>query len=189
MAKSILNVVMQGASGKIGKTLVFRQMRNGETVISNRPKKRTVPLTIAEEEHRERFLEASYLAKRLAKDPVFGPQYLAKAAPGQSAYTVAMTDCLLPPQIKAINVDGYGGTAGDTITIRAIDNFKVTEVKLRILDASDMLLEAGSATLDENDLNWIYQVTAPNFTLAGTKVEVTAIDVPGNKTVETVTIV
>jgi hypothetical protein len=189
MAKSILNVVMQGASGKIGKTLVFRQMRNGETVISNRPKQRSVPLTPGEVAHREKFLEASYLAKRLTKHPVFGPQYLAMAAPGQSAYTVAMADCLSAPQIKAINADDYTGAVGDIITIRAIDNFKVNEVKLRILDAIDNLIEEGAAVLDEHDLDWVYTASVANPSLAGIKIEVTASDIPGNIAVDTVTIV
>lgn len=188
MAKSILNVVMQGASGKIGKTLVFRQLRNGETVIANRAKPRSTPPTAEEAATRERFLEATYLAKRLAKDPVLRPQYLAIAAPGQSAYIMAMADCLNPPQIKAINGDNYGGMVGDEITIRAIDNFKVNEVKVRILDTSDNLIEEGLATLGENKLDWIYQVSVSNLSLTGTIIEATATDVPGNKTIETVMI-
>ncbi len=188
MAKSILNVVMQGASGKIGKTLVFRQLSNGETVIANRPKPRTKPLSANEEAHRERFLYATYLAKKLINDQVLGPLYLTKAQPGKSAYTVALTDCLSSPKIKGIYLQQYFGEIGNTISIRAIDDFMVDSVKVRILAANNTVIEQGYATLDEMGADWNYVATATNASLDGTKVEVTAIDIPRNETVETATI-
>lgn len=189
MAKSFLNVVMQGASGKIGKTLVFRQMRSGETVIANRPKPSDLPLTPGKQAFREKFLNATYLAKKVLHDPMFGPQYLAKKRPGQGAYTVAMKDCLTPPKIMGIFLEGYNGAVGDIISIRATDDFMVTTVKLRILKADDTLIEQGTASLDEFGIDWIYVATVANNPLAGTKVEVTARDIPGNETVEVATII
>lgn len=180
---------MQGASGKIGKTLVFRQMRNGETVIANRPKQRTVPATPGEVVNREKFINASYLAKKLQHDPTHGPQYRAKKEGGKSAYMFAMGDCLTPPKIMGIFLEGYNGAVGDIISIRATDDFMVTTVKLRILKADDTLIEQGTASLDEFGIDWIYVATVANNPLAGTKVEVTARDIPGNETVEVATII
>lgn len=57
------------------------------------------------------------------------------------------------------------------------------------LDARDNLIEEVLAALEENDLNWIYPVSAPNLSVAGTKIEAIAADVPGNETVETITII
>ncbi len=188
MAKSILNVVMQGASGKIGKTLVFRQLQNGETVIANRPKPRVKPLSSAEEAHRERFLDASFAAKRLSQHPTWGPQYLAKTEPGKSAYTVAITDCLTSPTIKEIILDDYSGTIGDVISVRAIDDFNVQTVRVRIMKADNTLLEEGFAVLSDEDLNWNYVATLANASIAGTTIEVIASDIPGNKTVKAVII-
>ncbi len=167
MAKSILNVVMQGASGKIGKTLVFRQLQNGETVIANRPKPRVKPLSSAEEAHRERFLDASF---------------------AKSAYTVAITDCLTSPTIKEIILDDYSGTIGDVISVRAIDDFNVQTVRVRIMKADNTLLEEGFAVLSDEDLNWNYVATLANASIAGTTIEVIASDIPGNKTVKAVII-
>ena len=120
MAKSNLNVVMQGASGKIGKTLVFRQSKTGETNIANRAMPRTGAATTKEVAVREKFLNATYTAKRLQHDPVHGPQYLAKATKGKSAYLMAMGDCLNPPKIKGIFLEGYTGAIGSEITVRAM---------------------------------------------------------------------
>jgi len=189
MAKSIQNVVMQGASGKIGKTLVFRQLSNGETVIANRAKPRgKKPLTPAQEAFRYRFQNAAYMAKIFSQDPILRPRYLAKAKPGQSAYSMALKDCLTAPQIKGINLDAYNGTIGSLISIRAVDDFKVASVRVRILKANDILIEKGFATLNDNGLDWTYVATVANTPPAGTKVEVTVSDVPGNETVEVATI-
>ena len=189
MAKSHLNVVMQGASGKIGKTLVFRQMSNGETVIANRSKPRTAPATPAEEATRERFINASYLAKKLQHDPTYGPQYQEKREPGKSTYMVAMADCLTSPKIKGIFLKEYTGAIGGTISVRAIDDFMVTSVKLRIFNAVGTQIEEGMANLDDIGLEWVYVATVTNHPIAGTRVEVTVGDIPGNETVGVVTII
>lgn len=187
MAKSNLNVVMQGASGKIGKLLVFRQQHDGETVIANRPKKSSRPLHPNLAATRNKFQSAIYKAKRLVKDPMYGPMYEAKKKPGTSAYLAAMADCLNAPQIKEIFLENYTGQIGDLITIYAIDDFMVASVNVRIL-VSDELIEEGAAALDAHGLDWVYTASALNNTLSSTVIEVTARDIPGNKTVETVNI-
>jgi len=100
MAKLINNTVMQGVSGIIGKTLIFRQMKNGTTVIAMRPKPRTKPITPAEAATHQRFKEAAHIAKKRSQDPILRAQYLAKAKPGQSAYLVALTEYLNTPKTK-----------------------------------------------------------------------------------------
>ena len=189
MAKSIQNVVMQGASGKIGKTLVFRQMSNGDTVIANRAKPRNAPPTPNQEAHKTKFQDAISLAKKLAKDPILRPQYLAKANLGQTAFNMAVKDCLNGPKIKGIYLDSYDGAIGSLISIRAVDDFKVASVKLRILKANNSLLEHGLAIPNDNGLDWTYIATVNNNSPSGTKIEVTASDVPGNETVEIITFI
>ena len=187
MAKSNLNVVMQGASGKIGKTLVFRQQHDGETIIANRPKKSSLTPHPTITATRNKFQNATYRAVRLLKDPMYGPMYDAKKKPGKSAYLTAMTDCLTPPQIKKILLENYAGQIGDLITIYAIDDFMVTAVKVRILSL-DEVIEEGSAQLDVHGLDWVYTASALNNSMSNTIIEVTAYDIPGNRTVETVNI-
>jgi len=103
MAKLIKNTVMQGVSGIIGKTLIFRQMKNGTTVIAMRPKPRTKPITPAEAATHQRFKEAAHIAKKRIQDPILRAQYLARAKPGQSAYLVALTEYLNTPKTKQEN--------------------------------------------------------------------------------------
>jgi len=117
MAKLINNPLMQGVSGKIGKTLIFRQMKNGTTVIAMRPKPRTKPITPAEAATHQRFKEAAHIAKKRSQDPILRAQYLAKAKPGQSAYLVALTEYLNTPKTKQENLENPNIHAKKTLNI------------------------------------------------------------------------
>lgn len=176
---------MQGASGKIGKTLVFRQAENGETIIANRAKKSRKPPHPKQLESIDKFTVAAYIAKIYAKDPILGPQYAEKGKKLQkTAYNMAMQDCLRPPIIKTVDLGHYSGAIGSIIVVRAVDDFKVTSVTVKIIAANETVIEQGYATFQEGGLDWVYVATTANATLSGTKVEVTAADTPGNQTVQ-----
>ena len=69
---------------------------------------------------------------------------------------------------------------GDKISIRVIDDFKVEWVRLIIKDSADNMIEEGEAVLSGNQVDWIYTATALNPNLAGTKLIISAADIPGN---------
>ncbi len=190
MAKSILNVVMQGASGKIGKMLVFRQTRNGETVIAIRGKKRSTPPTAKEQAVRERFREAAYTAKMLVKDPIYGPRYLAIAKEqGKTAYIIAMKDCLTNPKINLVRVNGNNSEVGEAIVVRDIEDFNVASVRVNILKANYTVIEQGFATVENNNLlDRVYLTRSKIASYSGSNVNVSANNIHGNETVKTVTI-
>ncbi len=155
MAKSILNVVMQGASGKIGKMLVFRQTRNGETVIAIRGKKRSTPLSAKEEAVRERFREAAHTAKILAKDPVYGAVYRAKAKEqGKTAYILAMKDCLTSPNTKSTKLHAHNGEIVEASVVPVIEDLKAAPIKLRMLKANNTVIEHGLAAVENKKPRW-----------------------------------
>jgi hypothetical protein len=80
-----------------------------------------------------------------------------------------------------MKTDGYTGKINDAIIIKATDDFKVAAVTVTINLPSGVLLESGSAAYDANAMMWKYTATKANTTLAGTKIKVTAIDVPKNE--------
>jgi len=146
MAKLINNPLMQGASGIIGKTLIFRQMKNGTTVIAMRPKPRTKPITPAEAATHQRFKEAAHKAKKRAQDPILRAQYLAKAKPGQSAYLVALTEYLNTPKtLENPNIDdkktlNIPNKLNITISKNAVKNRnKISPLKHKIKPLKDKL--------------------------------------------------
>jgi len=115
---------MQGVSGIIGKTLIFRQMKNRTTVIAMRPKPRTKPITPAEAATHQRFKEAAHIAKNRIQNPILRAQYLAKAKPGQSAYLVALTEYLNAPKTKQEDLENPNTDAKKTIN--TLNKLKIT---------------------------------------------------------------
>jgi len=85
-----------------------------------------------------------------------------------------------PPVVKTIGTSAYTGVIGSTITIRAVDDFRVTGVLVEIFATSGTLLEKGNAMQLTNGVDWIYTATLANATLTGSKINAIATDVPGN---------
>ena len=117
---------------------------------------------------------------------MFWQQVLAK--PGTSAYNLALADYCKEPEITLLDTTSYQGQVGDQIKVKAIDNFRVTEVKVSIYDATDVLIESSLAVISTNNIDWIYEATTLNGNLVGTKVTAEAKDTPGHIKAETVII-
>ena len=86
-----------------------------------------------------------------------------------------------PPVVKFINTVEYSGAVGDKIVARAIDDYRVTKVRMEIYAANGALLEAGNAQQNMNGLDWTYTTTTSNSALVGSKIKVIATDVPANE--------
>lgn len=181
MAKSRNNVVMRGASGKVGNMLVFRQ-KAGSTIIADVPK--INPDRVPTDDQlsvQERFTDAAFYAKRAISDPDLKERYQQKAKPGQSAYNVAFKDYLTDPEIRRVFTDGYMGAIGDEITIRVRDVLEVKQVHVDIVDGNGVAIEDGLAVAtDETATEWIYTATAANETLTGSAITITLVNTPGN---------
>ncbi|RZJ88603.1 MAG: hypothetical protein EOO20_13220 [Chryseobacterium sp.] len=189
MAKSENNEVMFGARGKVGNLVVFKNFGNNQTVISKRPRRPENPVYTAKQiEVKQKFREAVVYAKGVIGNPDLATIYQPFAKPGKSVYNLALANYCKAPQIILIDTANYQGQIGEQIRVRAIDNFKVTEVRVSVYDAADVLLESGLAILSANNIDWIYDATTLRSTLAGTKITAEAKDTPGNTTLETVAI-
>jgi hypothetical protein len=106
-----------------------------------------------------------------------------------SAYLVAMSDYLKAPEVKSVDTTGYTGAVGQSIIVKATDDFQVRVVNVIIEDAAGNELERGAAVTTEDILfGWLYTTTAVNPALAGTKVIVSVSDVAGNRTEKTFTL-
>lgn len=189
MAKSENNEVMFGARGKIGNLVVFKNFGSNQTVISKRPR-RPENLVYTEKQIlvKQKFREAVLYAKGVLSTPDLMAIYQPFTKPGISVYNLALADYCKAPEISLVDAANYQGQIGDQIRVKAIDNFAVTEVKVSIYDATDVLIESGLATLSANNIDWIYASTVLNSNLSGTKITAEAKDTPGNVTAETVTI-
>lgn len=191
MAKIKDNLLVRGASGKVGKQFVYRK-RGDDTFITRMPTtdKNAKP-TQQQEKIRDLFTAASGYATGAISDPKLKAEYQKKAKTnaGRTAYNVAFRDFLKAPVVKSVDTSMYKGTAGTTIVIDARDDFRVAEVTVSIKTAAGVLVEEGNAILNPKfRYEWIYTATQNNAALNGSIILATAKDLPGNKGTMEVTI-
>jgi hypothetical protein len=184
MAKIKDNLLVRGASGKVGKQFVYRK-RGDDTFITRMPTtdKNAKP-TAQQEKVRDLFASAAGYATGAISDTKLKAEYQkkAKTKAGRTAYNVAFRDYLKAPVVKSIDTSMYKGTAGTTIVIDARDDFRVVEVFVSIKTAAGVLVEEGNAILNPINRNeWFYKATQNNAALNGSIIQATAKDLPGNK--------
>ncbi len=148
-------------------------------------KRKERPQTPKQEAHGERFKEAAGYASGQIEDPQSRALY-AKKIDGKkkrTAFQVALSDYIQKPEVKSIDARTYNGSPGSTVVVKATDDFMVTKVTVAITGADGALIEKGDATLVRvNSTYWSYTATVSNPSVAGTTIQATAFDRPGNAT-------
>ena len=185
MAHADNSIITGKFKGSLGKELVFREWE-GKTVVAKSPKARNGDPTLAQAEIQEKFLLASRYAKAVTKsaDQNLAQAYASALRPRQNVYSRALEDFMSPPVVKLIDTRGYKGAAADRIVTRAVDDFRVTGVRVEIYAADGILLEAGNAAQNINGIDWTYTATQANPApsgLTGSRIKAIASDVPGNE--------
>ena len=178
MAKSLNNIVMHGASGKLGNQIVFRQGKGGQTIIAVKPAAaRTFNPT--QLTHQEAFRQAIAYAKSAKEDPT----YITKAqGTTMSAFNAAVADWFNKPEVLLIDAGDWTGSIGQTIRVKAIDDTLVTNVHVAIVDSvNNTVLEEGDATQIDG-LWWSYTTTTQVSIEAQPRIVAAAQDLPGNST-------
>ncbi|MGV8134119.1 MAG: hypothetical protein AB2L20_02805 [Mangrovibacterium sp.] len=184
MGESKKNLATDGLMGQVG-NFVFRRRRvDGKIFVSRHPGEQEAEPTEAQLSVREKFQQAAIYGRAAVSNPETKAEYAAAAKPGQSAYNVAVADFFRAPDIEEVDLSAYAGQVGDVIRIKATDNFKVQQVKVRIENADASLIEEGQAAADADGRSWTYTATAVNESLTGDKITVTATDRPQNVTRE-----
>ncbi|WP_199119368.1 hypothetical protein [Pedobacter sp. ASV28] len=180
MAVNRNNVVVEGASGKFGRNLVFRQ-RKQVTVMAAvptiNPDRVYTDKQIAQ---RFRFMEASMYGVGAIADPELKAAYLAKAKGNQTAYNMAFKDFLTSPVLHQVDWSRYNGEVGDTLVCRITDILAVVSVKVSLYDADGVLVEEGLAVQSALKLDWVYTATVAHTPVVGTMVVVQMTDTPQN---------
>jgi hypothetical protein len=113
--KTVLHPMFEEVSGAMGR-MVYRQAY-GKTVISRKPVINEEDLSPAQQENRARFNSAAAYGKKAMADEDVRPLYDAAAKERKMpVFAVAIADFLNAPTIHEVNVFGYSGNVGDTIT-------------------------------------------------------------------------
>jgi hypothetical protein len=185
MAHADNSIITGKFSGSLGKQLVFREWE-GKTVVAKSPKRRSGALNPEQEARQEKFLFASRYAKAITSsaDQSLAQAYASVLRPRQNVYSRALEDFMSSPVVKLIDTRNYHGAVGDKIVTRAMDDFRVTRVRVEIYAADGTQLEAGNAVQNVNGIDWTYTATQANPAvagLAGSMIRAIATDVPGNE--------
>ncbi|MBT1703056.1 hypothetical protein [Chryseosolibacter indicus] len=137
--------IVQGFSGAVG-NLVLRQV-GGKTILSKAPA-RPGKQSELQKENRQKFKMASIYAKTILKDPKKKAYYQQKARKLKlpNAYTAAITDYMRKGEIRDIDTRKFKGKTGDVVAIKVHkQDFTVSEVRVKILNAAGDLLASGVA--------------------------------------------
>ncbi len=165
MAKVKRNVMVSGLSGTLGKDLVFRQMKDGSTVVSAKPDFSKRVFSEGQLTHQSRFQRAAAYASKAAKtNPIYAE--LAKGTT-KTAYNVALSDWFEAPIIHEVRREK------GCVRVRATDNVRVAKVVVMILDEREVISEKGEGVRGEGDW-WEY------VTMAEGRVRVEVWDWAGN---------
>lgn len=180
MAKQKDNIIMRHARGMIGRQIVFKR-RAGIGYIAAAPvvKQGRQP-TRRQKAVQDKFKACVGYAKLAIAEPALKMAYELKAARTQSAFNVAFRDAQYAPKVESLITNYYTGAIGSVIVARAIDDFKVNSVKITISNCNDDLIEEGPATQNADGL-WTYSATRSNPNICGTKIKVSAYDIPENE--------
>ena len=161
------NPLIKSLSGKIGNNLVFRQRKDGTTVVAVTPDFSNRVLSDEQVRHTNRFKQASVYARLASKT---NPIYAERAAgTSKNAYNVAVADWFSPPVIRMVY------RHHDHIIIDATDDVKVTQVLVTIANEQGETTEQGKAVQNGSSI-WEYRTTAQG------NITVEVSDLAGNLT-------
>jgi hypothetical protein len=165
MADVVDNIIVEGLSGKLGRQLVVRRLRDGRTIVCKHPDFSSRKLSDSQKEHHERVKRAAAYARSASRSN----SIYAQLAEGtmMNAYNVAVRDWFHAPVIHRL------GRYGAAIRIWATDDVQVAGVTVFVKDEQGKVLEQGEAVQGRGDW-WEYAPSAIG------KVIVEARDLPGN---------
>jgi hypothetical protein len=180
MAQVKDNILTKGLSGRVGRSIVFKNY-GSKTVVSAYPDMSNVEPSAKQKKENSRFRKAMAYAKIQMADPVARAAYKKKATGLQKAHNVAIADFYHPPEIGHVDVSiGKTGQA-DRIFIEATDDFSVVKVEVTIIGQEGSKKESGQTML-LSEGRWLYVVQGVYPSVDGLKIIIKAWDRPGNCT-------
>ncbi len=175
----MLNPTVDLFSGKLG-NMVHRHLW-GKHVVSRLPDFSDRVLSSKQVAQNEKYKGAGVIWKGMAAEVKAAYKAWGKRL-NKPPYALFNKNCARPPTVEGVDVSQYGGQAGQTIRIRAVDLFEVASVEVKVREAGGNVVEKGAAVRSGSDpREWVYQTTATVQNPAGASVEAVATNWPGNQ--------
>jgi hypothetical protein len=137
---------------------------------------------VAQKANSNRFKVATKYGRRVLDDPMAYAFYDKRRRRNQTVWNVAISDYMKRPEIAEIDVWNYKGQTGNTIRVKASDNYGIVSVIVIIIKASGLEVERGMAVQMPGSEVWVYKATEKNLEWIGGRVVVRVTDSPGNVT-------
>ena len=184
MTKVRFHGPVAGFSGAMGEMVFADTEAKNRTVAYM---KKHLPPTQAQLEHRAYFAESVRRAVAALENPAKRAFYEAIAAErGVTAHLVALTDFLVAPSFKPLDLANYKGQAGDPIVIRAVDDIGLADVEVTLTANDGRQIETGKAV--EAGVRtgiWTYTATAVVPLGSDIFIELVGYDYAGQRTQHT----
>jgi hypothetical protein len=168
MAKVRDNPITQGLSGKLGRSLFFRRLRNGTTLLCRVPDFSHRVFTQEQITHQSRFQQAAAYARMAAKTHSIYAELAQQML--KPAYNIALSDWFHPPVIHEV------ARQGGRIRVNVTDNVQVAKVRIAIINELGKTLEQDEA-VRVNGTWWEFETSTEG------KLIVEAFDLAGNRTI------
>lgn len=170
-----------GISGRVG-NLVFRMSADGNTYLQQAAAGKKRPGSEAQQQYRRIFGVAARYGREQQASAEGRAYYQPFVQPGRfgSVYRTALADFTKPPQLLAVEANGYQGQMGEHLRAQAYKPCGVTSVKVQVLDATRQVLEEGEAE-PIGDNWWAYRTQQAHPAAAAQQLRVLAYDRPGNE--------
>jgi hypothetical protein len=180
MTKVRFHGPIAGFSGAMGE-MVFADIRAKNKTVAYM--KKHYPPTELQLSQRTRFKEAALHAKAALENPGLRAFYETIAEQRDSnSYAVALTDFLVTPSFKPLDLRKYKGQIGDIITILAVDDIGMANVNVDISAQDGTPIEAGPAVEDGIRTGyWIYTATRQVALGSGVFIDISGCDHAGTK--------
>ncbi|MEO7990940.1 MAG: hypothetical protein ABI663_15435 [Chryseolinea sp.] len=125
------NPIVEGLSGRLGKSLVFKMLR-GKIILASRPSP-TKTQSEQQRANRNKFRDASIWAKSVLSDPLKKEYYQLKAKKLKlpNAYTAAIADYMRTPQVR--EMERRSGKVEYKISKK---DFHVKKVEIKVRDVN-----------------------------------------------------
>jgi hypothetical protein len=165
-----------GAIPGRAETFIVYKTRSGKNLITRNP-----VMNLNQDDRKKSMQEEVRHAVTYAEFACEQPIYQCKAVGTlNSAYNLAVADALGKPQVLDIDIHGWTRKAGESLLIKARDNFLVLSVHLVIRERT-LVIEEGEAEQSEPDsLIWRYTLQTAIERKPGIYVDAYAYDLPGN---------
>jgi hypothetical protein len=162
---------LDGFGGKVGKHLDFASSAEGKVHLDT-----VLQPSVEHHINWQLFKDAVAYARKAKVQEEYRE---AAASHHTTPFKVATADFLHPPEIREIDLADYHGKPGDVIRVHAVDDVKVAQVGILIVDHENCLLEMGMAENPDGGEIWRYVATvdAPGHHV---RVIVDAADLPGH---------